>query len=284
MSFLGRLFGREDENRLPDEATDDNGAAPAVAEEHKALLAHARKTAEADAIRHAEDLLKREFPIVEEAERMAAARLADLRVTYVETRGELKGEEMVLGQQAEASTQALRQAENALRGAGVSDEQLGLPPGGSRTVSLAQLAAAAALAACGALVISRFSSSPMLVVAAIAGATGLAAWLMFATAEEPEDGEITRLRERRRDEADALRRLEDERARIEAALVNLDRATYAIGQSEIAFADHLAAGYANAAFSALPAGTLEGGRQLPPQRRPDVTPPEWLERLEDRDE
>src|SRR5690349_15883445 len=60
---------------------DDDAYSPA--RKRAEILARVRLDAEADAIRHAEDMLNRDFPIVGYARTTAEGRLADLETAYL---------------------------------------------------------------------------------------------------------------------------------------------------------------------------------------------------------
>src|ERR1043165_9232124 len=102
------------------------------------LLTETRLNAEADAIRHAEDLLEREFPIVATAERMAESRLALLRSEYSERHGELETERGAIEQAAQAMETRLQRAEAILRGAGVPETEIDLPPAPPHSIHATQ--------------------------------------------------------------------------------------------------------------------------------------------------
>jgi len=94
-----------------------------------------------------------------------------------------------------------------------------------------------------------------------------------------EDPEITRLRKaRKRDQG----QLEVYRGELEAArkdLKGLEEATVSLAKSEAVFPADLVGTYQRAAFSALPAGTLEQGRSLRSQEPPHIEFPAWVRRL-----
>lgn len=248
------------------------------------LLAETRRNAEADAIRHAESLLEREFPIVNAAERTAESTLADLRATYTEERGELEAEREGTGRKAEVAETRLHQAEAMLREAGVPEAELGLPPSRNRSVELRGATVAVGGVALAVLVLSQLVSGPPLVALGVLAAAGLIFGLTLAPSEEAEPAKLRRLREHRQEVDRESQRLLEQQILNAEAIELLDRRTYSRGLSDIAFAGELVAVYANTAFSALPAGTLEGGREFAAQRQPHVEIPAWLAALAPEDE
>lgn len=248
------------------------------------ILAETRRNAEADAIRHAEDLLEREFPIVSTAERTAESRLADLQSEYTEKRGELEAEKESLGRRVEAADRELQLAEKALRKKGVPEDELGLPPFSHRTIQFRQAVVGIAAAGALGLIISPLVASPVLTVAVFLAALVLIFWLVVAPGDEAESLPLRRLRAQRLKAAKTVQNLSEKEARNIAAIEQLERTAHSKGLGEVTFAGEIVAAYVNAAFSALPAGSLEGGRKVAAQRQPQVEIPAWLQALAPEDE
>ncbi|HST69476.1 MAG TPA: hypothetical protein VLI94_07435 [Solirubrobacterales bacterium] len=275
MILFGSLLGGEG---------SDEAEASAPAKSRGALLAETRRNAEADAIRHAESLLEREFPIVDTAERTAESTLADLRSTYTEERGELEAKREGVERKVEVAETRLHQTEALLREAGVPEAELGLPPSRKRGVQPRDAAAAIGGVALAVLVLSQLVSGLPLVALGALAAAGLIFGLTRGPVEETEPTRLRRLREHRQEIDRERQGLLDQQILNAEAIELLDRRTYSRGLSDIAFAGELVAAYANAAFSALPAGSLEGGREFAAQRQPHVEIPAWLEALAPEDE
>jgi hypothetical protein len=100
--------------------------------EQERLLAEARSRAEADAVRNAEEMVGREFPIVAEAEQIIGRRFAELERFYAGTRAELEAELRCRAADLEAAEAQLRITERALIEGGVPQPQVGLAPLGRR--------------------------------------------------------------------------------------------------------------------------------------------------------
>ncbi|HEV7771529.1 MAG TPA: hypothetical protein VGO66_12840 [Solirubrobacterales bacterium] len=300
MSVLGRLFGRrggvaaddpeepleaaEPENAGGDEGRDErregNDAAYTPEGEHARLLTRVRREAEADAVRHAEDMLHRQFQVASEAESTAASRLADLRVAFLARDTELSERRVTCERQIESRTARQAAAAAALVAAGVPADQVEVGPLYSNRLANWKLAAVLAAGAGIGYLLAVTDLGTVGIACAVVLALVVALWLYTAGPEEIEERALTVLRERHAEHSATLTALNSEVARIEIERDALRGETRGVAEGEVAFAGRLAAAYANAAFSAMPAGSLEGGREFAEQRQPSVELPDWVLALE----
>lgn len=245
---------------------------------HAKLIAQTRAGAEADAVRHAESILTRTFPVVAEAQTTARARLAALRVAYSERRRGVQ--ERIHGCMARIASAERRveATERALASAGVPEDQVALAPLRDPKAVVRPLVALAAGALIGAASTVELHV-PALIAAVLAAAIAGATWALLPTAEvEPAD--IASMRRIRAADAKELEDLQADLERERREAVGLDEETFAVAESEVSFAEHLAAVYASAAFGALPAGALAGDREMRSQPPVDVALPAWVKELE----
>ncbi len=246
------------------------------AEDHAQLLQHARELARVEAVRHAEDLLDRDLPYVGEAEQVGLQRMALLTAARAERVAACEVDEAAALRAAESAERQRDAALDALRAAGVMEEQLALSaldlPISHRT-ALSVAAGAAALAVVVALVLG-WSLAGVVVLAVAAAAAGFAA----VQTSRPAPVELPRLtalrRERSRAEAAALaaRRAADA-ATLELRSVREQADALALGEQ--AFARELVAGYLTELHSSFPPGVLADGGRLTVQREVEVPLPDW---------
>lgn len=294
MSLLGRLFGsggatppddpdpsEEGADAAPDSETGENGESaytPTAA--HAQLLARVRREAEADAVRHAEDMLDRQFPIADEAETIAEARLAALQIEFIAKDAELGERRSTCERQISAAADRLAAIGAALRKAGIPADQVDAGPLRPRRFAGWKVAAGLATGLGLGYVLAVGDAGTLGIAAAVTFALALSIWLYATGPEDLEERLIVTLRESRAEVNDVLVELGSEVARIEIEREALRGETRATAENEIAFAGRLAAAYASAAFSAMPAGALEGGREFAAQNEPSVGLPGWVLELE----
>jgi hypothetical protein len=285
MGWLKRLLFGSDEDGAVEEAADGEAGGVEVEEvapqpSHREILMRVRREAEADAIRHAEDMVNRDFPIVNEAERIADARLANLKVSYSGQRGEMGGRiQGIEGAIGEAKA-GLAETERALAGKGVPESELGIEPLREPPPLLER--ALIGLAGAGAIVILIAVLDLRGELVAPLAAVAVAA-LALALALPPgpylEDPEIAALREARKKQATKVAELEEELRGASGALTALEERTLSTAELEVKFAGEIVGAYESAVFSSLPVGVLEGGKKIKEQRAPQVRLPRWTSRL-----
>ncbi len=278
-------FGR-DEEELPEvevdieEQDEVEGDPFAPRADRAVILEEVKRDAEADAIRHAEDMLDRDFPIVPRAESSAGTRLATLRSVYVERRGELSGRITVLDRRVNELALRLQATERALEAEGVSPSQIGLEPLRGRRAVVERIAVALGALVVMGLVVKLLDLRGQLVLPAVGLLFVLLLLiLILQPGEELEDPAIAMLREQRGQQDEALAELQADLNAHREALSKLERTTYAIAESEVSFADEMASTYNSTVFSSLPAGVLAEGRELREQQRPSVQIPSWARGL-----
>jgi hypothetical protein len=278
-------FGRDDEE-LPevelevDQQDEAEGDPFAPRPDRAVILAEVKRDAEADAIRHAEDMLDRDFPIVPRAENTAGTRLATLRSVYVERRGELSGRIAVLDRRANELALRLQATERALAAEGVPPSQIGLEPLRGKRAVIERIAVALGALVVMGLAVDLLDLRGRLVLPGVGLLFALLLLiLMLQPGERLEEPAIEMLREQRQQQDEALTELQGDLHAHREALTKLDRTTYAIAESEVSFAGEMASTYNSTVFSALPAGVLAEGRELREQQRPAVRMPSWARGL-----
>jgi hypothetical protein len=290
MAWIKRLlFWRrdDDEEESAGDDTAESERPPPTEEdayeprgEQAEILARVRRDAEADAIRHAEDMLDRDFPIVTEAEGIAETRLAALKTAYAERRGTITGRIRSLEGAVTETAGRLQTTEDALRAEGVPAAQIGLPPLRAKPAIAERVGIGLGAAALVALLVKLLDLQGP-VALAIAGVAVLA--LTLALALQPgaslEEPGIAGLREVREQRAGELAELQDELRRSHNSLSELENRTFSTAELEVEFAGRLVGVYESAVFSSLPVGVLAEGRELKQQRRPAVDLPSWTSGL-----
>jgi hypothetical protein len=245
------------------------------------ILARVRRDAEADAIRHAEDMLDRDFPIVDEAVTIAEARLAALRVAYDERRTRLAVRIDGLSAGILTAEAQLHATDAALLAEGIPQSHLALPPQRGPRSPLVRTAAVAGAVVALYLLLDLIDVEPGTVLPIVLGAAVLAGLLAFFLPGPPlEPNSVMSLREARQDEEEEIAALRADLKRAEKGLHGLEEKTLSQAETEAQFAAELVTAYQSAAFSSLPAGTLEGGRTLKRQTVPKVQLPSWTQGLE----
>jgi len=256
----------------------DDAYNPAPA--HEEILERVRKDAEADAIRHAEDMANRIFPIVEEAGSIAVQRIAALGAAYAAGRGQLDAEADATQAGIEAADARLAEIEAALEGSGLIRELVSLPPLGEGLVSRWQAGGGLALGAIVGFLLFRLDLTPAGFALIVAGVLGLLAGLLSLRIGQPESVAVTSLRRARSDVLEQKDELEAQLARNRALARSLADETLRLVEVETAFASQMVATYENTAASALPVGSLAAGeRAIKKQADPSVPHPDWVEEL-----
>jgi hypothetical protein len=282
LSLLGGndKAGRVDSNAPEGDLLRDDAFNPKPAQE--ALLARVRRDAEAEALRHAEAIVNRDFPIVEEAESIGVQRIAALGAAYAAAKSRLDAE-IASGRSAESAARAQLQAtDGALEEQGVAAERLPLAPLGQRMASYWQVAPAVAAAAAAGYWLSRSSLSPAGMALGCLVALALVGALLSLRIARPESGAITSLRRNRQREARLLDEVQTEVQRNQSLAQGLVEESLRLVEAEVAFAKQLVAAFESAASSALPVGALGNGqRSIRKQREPRVPTPGWVRELEE---
>jgi len=255
--------------------TDDgNPFAPAPA--HAAVLGQARERARGDAVRHAEDLLERPLPVVEEAEQLARRRLALLDAARAERLGELTRRVEDTRREADSAEQRRAAVLESLAAAGVPRDELDLPPLDTRSRESWRLLAplvALVLGAGAGFALGLDVASAAIIGAALAAAT----YGTLTTAEEPavEAPRLRKLRRARADaEAEVLAAWHAHAVAVEQ-LETFHTWVRALARAERALADQLPAVYVAELTSAMPPGALADDRRVAQQRAPLVDLPDW---------
>jgi len=246
------------------------------------ILERVRRDAEADAIRHAEDMANRTFPVVEEAESIGTQRVAALGAAYAAARSRIDVEIEVGRTQLEAAEGQLQRTKEALEEAGVPEGRTTLKPLGDGLVGRWQLLLALAVGAGAGALLSRLDLTPLgvgvvalIVLAALAG-------ILSLRIGQPETALVTGLRRNHREEAETVEELQAKLKRNEALAEGLVEETLRLVEVEREFSKQMVATYESAASSALPVGSLgEGERSIRKQRVPDVRTPAWAQELEE---
>lgn len=295
--LLRWLLGRDDPEPGEDERPEAEPEAAEPAEEpeqeeeqaesaysppaaHARILMGVRRDAEADAVRHAEDMLDRQFPITARAEATAGDRLAALRAEFVRRDTELRESAAARTQEIAAAANRLAAIQAALRQGGIPADQMHLEPIQARNLSGWRIVVALVVGSGSGYLIAAGNLSAIWLGLVIALALAIIVALFAAPPEDIEEEAIASLR-RSHTEVDArLTELNSRVARIEIEREALRGSTRTLAEGEVALARRIAAEYASAAFSAMPAGSLEGGREFASQREPDVELPDWVAELE----
>jgi hypothetical protein len=260
-----------------DEPSESAYTPPAA---HARILARVRRDAEADAIRHAEDMLDRQFPITAEAEATATRRLADLHTEFVNRDGELRERRAMRVQQIAAADRRRVAIEAKLRDAGVPADQMDIEPLRVRRFSGWRIVAGLIVGAALGYVVAAADLATIWLILCVAAALALVVALFAAPPEDLEEQEVAALREKHIEVSEVLVQLNSEIARIDIERDALRGGTRTLAEGEVAFAGQMTAAYENAAFSAMPAGSLEGGLEFAAQQEPSVQLPDWALELE----
>lgn len=258
----------------------DDAYSPKAAQEK--ILERVRRDAEADAIRHAEDMADRNFPVVDEAESIGAQRIAALGAAYAAARSQIDVEIRVGQTQSGAAAGQLERTERALEEAGVPERHTQLAPLGDGLVSRWQALLALAVGAGGGVLLARLDLAPLGIAAVVVIALAAIAAIFSLRIGQPETARVTALRRNRRKEAEEVEELEAKLKHDEALAEGLVKETLRLVEVEQEFAKQMVATYESAASSALPVGSLgEGERSIRKQRVPDVRTPPWAQDLEE---
>jgi len=112
---------------------------------------------------------------------------------------------------------------------------------------------------------------------AVLAAVALALWRL--PGPSLEDAAITALRKARKEDDERLTARQSELEADRKVLKGLEEGTVSLARSEADFPAELVGAYERAAFSSLPAGTLEQNRSLRRQQPPHIELPPWVRRL-----
>lgn len=247
---------------------------------HARILTRVQRDAEADAVRHAEDMLDRNFPITTTAEASARDRLAALRGEFVARDTRLQEQAAALRMEIAATADRLAAIQAALRDLGVPADQMHLEPLQARRFEAWRIVAALGIGAGLGFILAGGKLEPIWLGVAVVAALGAVAALLATPTEDIEEEAVAALRRSHVEVAARLTELNARTARIEIDREALRGKTRTLAEGEIALAHRMAAEYVNAAFSAMPAGSLEGGLEFAVQREPVVELPDWVGELE----
>lgn len=255
--------------------TIENPFSPAS--EHQALLQDVRERARTDAMRHAEDLLGRDLPIVEEAEAMGRHRVVRLGLRRQELIAAARDALAAAAQRRQLAEQRLRAAFAALAAEGVPQDQLALealdrPLQPERIVAMFGVAMLAAAVGGGLWLGALGVMIAVLVCLACATAFGTAVFM--PSAHRAETARLSALRRERRNAEVGLSAASDAHLAAERALSDLPGRALTLFEGELAFAKEFVSLYESEVFRTLPPGALADGRGLR-QREPEIEIPGW---------
>jgi hypothetical protein len=246
--------------------------------EHAALLEEMRERAHADALRHAEDLMERPLPIVDEVEALGQERLVRLGHRRQELKSIAERAHGAATEEQNAAQARFDAALAALTAEGVPHEQLALEPL-DRSVSPRAILAMAAIATVaatvtGALWLGAMGATIALVVC-LALATGLCVALYVPSSTRAETARLSALRRERRRAAAELRRLSAHRDDAAREVEEMPQRAQNLFEGELTLVRSLVSTYESELFRALPPGALADGKGLGDQRTPHLVPPAW---------
>ncbi len=246
--------------------------------EHAALLREMRERAYADAARHAEDLMERPLPIIDELEALGQERLVRLGHRRLELKSLAERAHGVATEALNAAQARFDAALAALSAEGVPPEQLALEPldrpiSPSAVIALAAAATAAATVA-GALWLGPKGATIALVVC-FALATALCAALYVPSSNRAETARLSALRRERSHAAAELRRARARRSDAAREVEEVPQRAQNLFEGELTLVRSLVSTYESELFRALPPGALADGKALGEQRSPNLSPPTW---------
>jgi hypothetical protein len=258
------------------EQTVDDPFSPAS--EHQSLLQDVRERARTDAVRHAEDLLGRDLPIVEEVEAMGTHRVVRLGLRRQELIAAARDALAAAAQQRQLAEQRLRAALAALAAEGVPQDQLALealdrPLQPERIAAMFGAATLAAAVAGGVWLGALGVMIAVLVCLACATALGVA--VCMPSAHRAETARLSALRRERRNAELGLSAADDAHLAAERALADLPGRALRLLEGELAFVKEFVSLYESEVFRTLPPGALADGRGLGRQREPEIDMPGW---------
>jgi hypothetical protein len=248
------------------------------APEHQALLRDVRERARTDAVRHAEDLLDRELPVVEEAETLGNHRVVRLGLRRQELIAAAQDALAAATQRRQLAEQRLRAALAALAAEGVPQDQMALealdrplqPERVAAMFGVATLAAAFGgglwLGALGVMIA---------VLGCLACATALGTAVFMPSAHRAETARLSALRRERRSAELGLSAAGNAQLAAERSLADLPGRAITLLEGERAFAKEFVSLYESEVFRTLPPGALADGRGLRRQREPEIEMPSW---------
>lgn len=236
---IKRLFGFDDvESEIP--AVKQSGVWESDAfqpeREHRRILDTTENRASADAIRHAERMLNREFPVVAEARIMFDSRMASLRQVYEGGRAEVQVRIEVLEGNLDLRNQDLKNAEQEFASFAES------VPGPARTF----------------------------------WPFGRRDQAEEESPRRPQRRESRRLRNARRDRIEEARETELDLLTARRELDLLPIEVRNLAEKEMAFAEQVVATYVSSVFSSMPAGSLQEGEALAEQPPLAISIPGWV--------
>ncbi len=262
----------------PEEEPAESAYSPPAA--HARILARVRRDAEADAVRHAEDMLHRQFPITAAAEATARDRLAALQGEFVTRDTRLRESAAARTHEIAATVDRIAAIQAALRSRGTAADQMHLEPLQARHLAGWRIVVALVIGAgLGYAVAADNLNGIWLGLIAVA-ALAIVAALLTTPPEDIEEQEIASLRRCHSEASARLTELNTSVARIEIEREALRGSTRTLAEGEIALAQRMATEYVSAAFSTMPAGALEGGLEFAQQREVEVELPDWIAELE----
>lgn len=279
-SLLGGRDGPVDSNAPQGRRARDDAYNPKA--DQQEILGRVRQDAEADAIRHAEDMIERDFPVVEEAGSIGAQRIAALGAAYAAARSRIDAEIDDAQTRLETVEEEIGRVEEELERREVDRERTDLPPLGDRLVSRWQVLAGLAVGAAAGVSIARLDLAPSGIAAVVAVAVLAIGAILALRIGQPETAAVTSLRRTRRRKVEEKTELRAKLAHEERVAKGLVKETLSLVEGEREFAKLMVATYESAASSALPAGSLDNrsDRSIKKQRTPDVRIPPWAEDLE----
>lgn len=239
VNYIKGLFGfGDEESRVPLIRQSDVWECDAFRPEkdYRRILKSTETKASADAIRHAEGMLHRQFPITDEARIAFESRLASLRQAFEGGMAETRVRIEVLEGDLGIRTQDVEEVEQ--EAARVADQA----PQPDRAVWPRR----------------RRGRGEQ------------------TTPGRHQRRESRRLNKIRRERAEEARESERElfAARRELELIPIE--TRNLAEKEMAFAEQVVSTYVSAVFSSMPAGSLQTGEGLAEQRSLDVEIPDWV--------
>jgi len=285
MFSIRKLFGRDEADHVDTNApqgkrTREDAYNPKP--DHEVLLQRVRGDAEADAIRHAEYMVNRIFPVVEEAETLGAQRVATLGAAYAAFRSQIDAQVEVDRTMLEAAVRQLNSTEEALEEKGVPEGRTGLAPLGEGLVSRWQLLLALCVGGGAGIALARLDLTAPAIGLVVLVALALIAAILGLRIGQPETAVVTSLRRNRRREAGDVEELQAKLQHDEARATGLVKETLRLVEVEREFAKQMVATYESAASSSLPVGSMgDSERAIRKQRVPDVRVPAWVEEVEE---
>jgi hypothetical protein len=248
------------------------------ASEHRALLQDVRERARTDAVRHAEDLLGRDLPIIEEAEAMGRHRVVRLGLRRQQLIAAARDALATAARRRQLAEQRLQATRAALAAEGVPQDQLALEaldrPLQAERIAAMFGAATLAAAVGGGLWLGALGVT-IAVLVCLACATALGVAVFMPSAHRAETARLSALRRERRKAELGLSAAGDAHLAAERALADLPGQALRLLEGEMAFVEEFVSLYESEVFRTLPPGALADGRGLGRQREPEIETPGW---------